>query len=173
MKRVLVLGITMGLVLGLAGLAVASPANGPARLSGSFQTRVKVTELSHFAGFHVGETRVVMFSFKPRCAAGGCTTVLRRHTFGGQVSVEILHAVGSGYVGSVSQTAACSAPDGQARTSDGYTVKLSLSVLPTDVTAGKAHAFSGAGTVVGTPTASGRADRCPASSERFTFKTEL
>ena len=173
MKRVLALGMTTGLVLGLAGVAGAATANGPARLSGSFQTRVKITEVAHFAGFHVGESKVVVFSFKPRCAAGGCTTVLRRHTFSGAVSVETLHASGNGYEGSVSQTAACSAPDGHVRTSDGYTVKLVLTVVPADVSAGTAHAFSGKGKVIGTPTAAGRADRCDASSEKFTFKSEM
>jgi hypothetical protein len=155
-------------VTGFVGSAVAS---GPARLSGSFHARVKVTKVSHLAGTRVGESKVVVFSFKPSCSSGGCTTVLRRHTFSGAVSVETLHPAGSKYKASLSTHAACVAPNGQVRTSNGYKITQTLSVTPASVTAGKARAFSGSGKFIGTPTASGKAHRCHSSNETFTFKS--
>ncbi len=156
-----------GVTLAVALSAAAAVASSTPRLTGQFRVRVTVTAAKNI-GQHKGDTGVVKWSFKPKCAAGACNTTFKRRTLGKTTSTELLKPAEGSYREALSTVVEC-VRGKTVLAKKGYHAKLAITVKPTTLANGVVTAFSGTGVVSDTPTGTARAKNCPSASERFKF----
>jgi hypothetical protein len=169
MRARAVVAVAVAIALSLAGVASAA---GPGRLAGTFKVRIKITQVKNVIGQHVGDTGVVKWKFIPKCATGGCATVLRRHTLDGKVVIEKLSVSAGNYREKwVQQTDCFNNKTGKLILRKAYKLTYVLKVHPTNMVNGVVTAFTAVAKTTSTVTAKAKAKGCYPASETWTGKS--
>jgi hypothetical protein len=114
----------------------------------------------------------VKWKFTPKCASGGCTTILKRHTLDGRVATAKLLVVAGGYKEKVVDKQDCfSNRTGKLLARKAYTLTTTLTIHPTKTVGGAVTAFTGTDRTTSKVTAFGRSKGCGPVSETWTAKS--
>jgi len=149
-------------------IVAASSAGGAPRLAGSYQTVLRITAETNLTAVHAGQEAVKAWTFKPKCASGGCTTMLVRPSIAtGSTSTytyTLRPVSATKYTGSIAPTPVlCLFTNGK-QVPGGYVNHQTMVLNVTKASGGKVVAYSGTNQTVNVLTPAGRSAGCPAKS---------